>query len=173
MPDLYVFAVNHPLDITHTSLSRREGTVPDLPPLSDWLGGGDIDTDQIELFAVATLAEMPLATYLVEAFDVDEVALAEHRGRLANLEGHVLLVPEKAVASDPQPGADLTLIATLPMHAANNTVKPLPKADVTPKPAKPQERTKKPMSQARVSGMVATAALLFLFLFTALIVWIG
>ncbi len=33
--------------------------------------------------------------------------------------------------------------------------------------------SKKPMSRARISGMVATAALVFIFVFTAIFVWLA
>ncbi len=33
--------------------------------------------------------------------------------------------------------------------------------------------TRKPMSPARMSGMVATAALVFIFAFTAIFVWLA
>jgi hypothetical protein len=36
-----------------------------------------------------------------------------------------------------------------------------------------QKPTKKPMSEARIGGMVATAALVLIFLFTILFVWIA
>jgi hypothetical protein len=37
----------------------------------------------------------------------------------------------------------------------------------------PPERKKPPMSEARVSGMVATVALVFMFVFTAVFVWMA
>ena len=118
---LHVLALNLPLEIRHTHLTRQQDETPDLPDLAAWLGVGTLQTDQIELFPVADMA----------AFDVDEAALEEAVKRLDVLEGSVLLVPSSAVDALPSPGAEATLIASLPMAEPDHSAD-LPPADVAP-----------------------------------------
>lgn len=171
---LHVFAVNGDLgDLRHTNLTRAQGDpAPDLPDLALWLGA-PVEPTAVELFPVADLKPLRLTDYLSEAFDVDAKTLAPHAGRLAALQGHVLLVPDAALSAEPAPGAHLTAIASLPLPRADQSqaaVPRMPEPAAEPDPAPP---AKKPMSDARMSGMVATAALLVLFGLTAVMIWIG
>jgi hypothetical protein len=128
---LHVLALNLPLEMRHTHLTRQQGETPDLPDLATWLGVGTLQTDQIELFPVADLAGLSLSAYVMAAFDVDEAALEEAVKRLDVLEGSVLLVPSSAVDAEPSPGAEATLIASLPMAEPDHSAD-LPPADVAP-----------------------------------------
>lgn len=122
---LHVFAVNTETDLRHSHLTRAQGEATDLPPLGDWLGVG-VDTDEIELFPIRDLGDMPLSDYITMAFAPERLSSDEAR-RLNALEGTVLLVPERALAVAAKPGAELTLIATLPLAAADHRAD-LPKA---------------------------------------------
>lgn len=172
---LHVYAVNADLgDLRHTNLTRaQDAPLPALPDLALWLGV-PVDLSAVELFPVADLKPLRLTDYLRDGFDVTEKSLAPHAGRLSALQGHVLLVPDAALSAEPKPGAELTAIATLPQVQADQSQAAVPKM-----PERTQEvpdlgtKGKKPMSDARMSGMVATAALLVLFGLTAAMVWIG
>ena len=173
MTQLHVFAVTSPVDVTHTELTRQQGEKPDLPRLADWLGT-QVDTDRVELFPVTDLAPMSLGDYLASAYDIEILATVLEHPQLNTIDGNVLLVPSDALAGELAPGPELTRIATFQLAVPDNTVKPMPKAETSAvQPATDETQPRKQMSQARISGMVATAVLLFLFLFTALIVWIG
>lgn len=166
MSTLFVFAVNHDLDIVHTELTRQQGNTPDLPPLAEWLSV-DVALDRVELFPTSTLAPMSLTDYLEAAFGTETIA---EPARLNALSGPVLLVPEAALGGDPRPGADLTLIASLQVVDPDHSQSALPDPGVG---AAAQATPKPPMSQARISGMVAMATLAVIFLLTFIVVLIA
>lgn len=158
---LSVFALNTSVAVTLTDLTRAEGSLPQLPPLADWLGLDALDTDRIELFPIQDLGELSLSQYL-EMAHVSEAG--EAAARLNALSGQVLLVPETAMSGTPNPGAELTLIARLdtaqPDHAAD-----LPKADIPP--IAPAPATASPMPPARPLGWIAGFGLIA----AALLIW--
>lgn len=112
---LHVFAVNEPLEGQHTYLSRAKGEVAELPDLASWLGvqQDGIDTDEIELFPTADLAGMTLTDYARMAFDLEADPDDQTSARINALEGHVLLIPDIALAAETSPNPQLTQIATL------------------------------------------------------------
>lgn len=65
---------------------------------------GDLHMDEIELFEIADLGDMPLSTYLAEAHGIAEDELREMRGQLDALAGRVLILPSRAFG-----GAAMTL----------------------------------------------------------------
>ena len=79
---LYVFALNTPVSVTLTELTRARGETAGLPPLGDWLGLTALDTDRVELFPVADLGDMPLSGYLSTAYDA-EIDGPRHAARCA------------------------------------------------------------------------------------------
>jgi hypothetical protein len=169
---LHVFAVNADLgELRHTFLTRASNEpAPDLPPLAQWLGAG-VDTGDVELFPVADLAPMRLSDYLAQAFDIAPDALGAHAARLSALQGHVLLVPGAALdGAPPRVTAQLTRIATLPLPRADQSPAAVPKM---PEPEQSLAPRKKPMSDARMSGMVAMLALAVLFLLVIVMVVIA
>lgn len=167
MSALVILAVNEDLgELRHTNLTRLRGEAPDLPALAEWLGT-EVDTSAIELFPVRDVASMGLSAYLREAFSVSEAELSEISPALAQLDGHVLLIPESALTGTLSLGPELSLIGAPAVDAVDHVARDLPKADVGPQSPPP---TKPPMSQARVSGMVALAALLFLGVFVFFLV---
>ncbi|MFT6913564.1 MAG: hypothetical protein ACJAQW_002176 [Paracoccaceae bacterium] len=140
IPTLHLFAVNRPTAVRHTHLTQMSGDAVVLPPLADWLGVSRLETDQIELFPASDLGEMSLSHYLATAFDVDQSALAKNALRVNALRDVVLVVPASALPDPgtfPQTGAELTLIARLPMLHPDHHGQPLPKAPPhhAPKPA--------------------------------------
>ena len=168
MSELFVFAVNGTLTVTHTDLTRQKGETPVLPPLATWLGT-EVDTDRIELFAVADLAPMTLADYLATAYDIS--ADASERERLNKTDGHVLLVPSDAVSDIIEVGADLSHIASLETPRADHSSRDL--TSPADEHIEPTTAPKPPMSEARISGMVAMGALVVLALLTLLFVLLG
>lgn len=125
---LHIFAVNATLDLCHTHHSRAQGgPAPVLPPLDAWLGAA-VDTDAIELFGIKDIGDLRLSDYVEMAF-APEVVTADDARRMDALEGTVLLVPERALDAPPAPGAQLTLIATLPLAAPDHRAV-LPKAAI-------------------------------------------
>ncbi len=124
---LHVFAVNAQIDVRHTFLSRSTGQTTTLPDLAGWLSlrQGGLDTDNIELFPVDDLGDLRLADYIATAFDPLDAALKTAAPKLNALDGHVLLVPQAALAGDWTAGADLTLVDSLPLAVADHVAEPL------------------------------------------------
>ena len=75
--------------------------------------GGDLRTEEIELFDLSDLQDMPLSTYLAEGHGIADAELAGMRGRLDGLGGRVLILPSRAfggAAMTLVPGAALRLV---------------------------------------------------------------
>lgn len=171
MSELQVFAVNADLDLRHTYLSRSAGETPTLPDLAGWLGlrQGGLNTDEIELFPLSDLADMPLSSYVATAFDILDAPLGQTATRLNALDGHVLLVPSAALAGDVTTGPDLTLIATLPMARPDHSPEAL---HPTPEPA-PLDTTEPDMPDEKPNRTKSriSAILVALVLAIILFVW--
>ncbi|MEM9317836.1 MAG: hypothetical protein AAGA70_02380 [Pseudomonadota bacterium] len=157
---LYVFALNTAVEVTHTALTRAQGQSAGLPPLGDWLGLEGLDTDRIELFAVADLADMALSSYLHSAYDVIEEPLSYARNRLDALSGAVLLVPDVAMSGKAKPGPEATLIARLPLAQPDRRLLLVPSAP--PEAPDPQPTDPQPQpavaEQGRAGGWIVAIA---------------
>jgi hypothetical protein len=162
---LHIFAVNAETDMRHTHLTRTRGEERELPPLTEWLGA-EVDTAEIELFPVGDLGDMSLSEYVTMAFGPESIAPQAAR-RMDALKGHVLLVPESALSEEPAPGREATLIATLPLAAADHDAS-LPKADVTPMPRPDADPLPEPRRRGSVIWLLG--AVIALALLIALVV---
>ncbi len=120
---LHIFAVNAAVEGRHTYLSRSKEEAMKLPDLAGWMGlrQGGLNTDEIELFPVSDLAGMALSDYVSNAFDLDGQPAGQTMARMNALDGHVLLVPDAAVAGTVETKPELTLIASLPMARADHS----------------------------------------------------
>ena len=154
---IYVFALNTPVSVTLTDLTRARGETAGLPPLGDWLGLADLDCDRIELFPVSDLGDLPLSNYLLSAYDADP---ADQGPRLDALDGSVLIVPARAMTGAPKPGAEATLIATLETARADH------RAELDPAPIPPpaavaeiqrDDTPKKPLGWVVAAALVLAA----------------
>lgn len=126
------------------------------------------------LFRIEDLEDLGLIGYLIQGQGVPPTNLADDRTKLAALDGWVAVLPSSAF---PTAGAALTLspeatlIGTYAEHgvdwSADTPITTSSAASYSAPPAKP------PMSEARISGMVATAVLLFLALFVVVFVWMA
>jgi hypothetical protein len=166
MSELHVFALNRPVAVSHTHLSRQKGEAPALPPLAGWLGVEALDTDRIELFRVEELGGMALSDYIGLAF-APEAMPREVQVRLDALEGSVLLVPDEALGGVARPGPDLTAIATIPLaeadHDATLPKAPLQAAPVVTPGRAPEPEPTPPIALYALIGILLFAAAIFLF----------
>jgi hypothetical protein len=163
--DLHVFAVNGASDLRRTHLTRVEGAAPDLPPLSEWLGVGRVDTDRIEIFPVSDLGDTRLADYVAMAFEPAEPIDADTRARLNALQGSVLIVPDAALDGPPEPGGAVTPIATLPLAQPDHRAD-LPRAEArqAPPPPQPEAEPAAKRSGPRISQTMKFAIFIAIFL---------
>lgn len=134
---LHIFAVNAEVDVRHTYLSRSQGKGAALPNLAGWLGlrQGGLNSDEIEIFPLSDLAGMALSDYVATAFDILDAPLGQTAARLNALDGHVLLIPASAIAGEVKTGAELTLVASLPMAQADHSAEALEPTPVEAPPS--------------------------------------
>ncbi len=146
-----------------------------LPPLrpdaaARLLGVAGADRSQIDLFHSDDIAAIGLAAYLIEGNAVAEVQIAADAGMLDAYQGYVLTIRSQAfggqaVVLDPDP--TLRLMGTYAETVPTVRFDPLPTASAKGVLG----GGKPPMSDARMGGMVATVALLFMFGLTAFVIW--
>ncbi len=137
------------------------------------LGTDTVDAGQVEVLDTDTIRVIGLATYLTEANAMDEAMVAPDAAMLDALRGRLLLVFRAALGDGGtrlNPQAPLRFIGHYaePMAAAPL---PMPAADAA-KGVLSGPPAKK-LSDAAMGGRVATAVLVFLFVFTALFVWMS
>ena len=169
---LRVFA----FDITAPDLARMRN--PDIlldqtsaDRIAPLLGLVTLDPDHVEMFHTDDIEAIGLATYLIDRNAVEESQIAADRARLDAHRGGVITLRAQAIPGpltltlDPR----LTLIGTYAEQTAPVHFEPLPGGTAT----RDQKPAKAPMSNARISGMVATAVLLVMFALVAVFVWLA
>ncbi|MEM1351663.1 MAG: hypothetical protein AAGF27_04930 [Pseudomonadota bacterium] len=144
-------------------------------PVELALGATSLNRAHIEVFAIADLASMPLADYLIEGPGAEETAIEPDRAKLAALEGWVMIVYSSAFAGHKltiSPVPELTLIGTYPQDGIDWSSR----VDLSTPSAKPQSTSTgsgKKQSDAAMSGRIATLALIVAFGVVALMVWVA
>lgn len=155
--EVWVFALTGPAD--------------DLGPMATALGLAEVDEARVEIVVLADLGELGLTGYLRDGYGITSEAL----GQLEVEDAKAALILSSAAL--PEDVAELHLTAALRYlgqfseDRAPVTFEPLPDggADgiLQPEPAR------KPMSDARIGGMVATAVLVLLALLVVVMIWIA
>lgn len=175
------------LSMTNAEAEALRANAPDgddgPTPQQALLGAQYLDADFTEVFAVKDLEGLGLAGYLETGNGVDPAQLAPDAQRLAALDGWVFMVLSQAFGGFAQtltPAPELTLIGTYTEERRDFVGDGLP---VTAESAKPQVvvpqapapggKPKRKRSDAAMSGMVATAVLIVLALFTTVLIWIA
>lgn len=169
-----LFAIDLPKDQIEDFRTPVHGTDDAVTwPLKDALGAAFLDEDFVEVFPVEDLESFGLAGYLMEGNDVPEDQIDAMRAQLAALKGYVLLVFSSAFSDTAQtltPRAPLRHIGTFFSEGAPVKFEQLPSQSADPNSG---VKPRKTPSDAAMSGRIATYALLFIFLFTALFIWIA
>ncbi|MBC7163583.1 MAG: hypothetical protein H5U15_01110 [Roseovarius sp.] len=135
------------------------------------LGARALARDEVELFDVADLQDMPLSSYLAEGHGIAESDLAGMRGQLDALAGRVLLVPSRAFQGRAQRlvvGAVLRLVGRFEEERAPVRFTPLPSGGATGVVA--------PGGEPRSGRGARLAALAFfagLAVLVALVIWLA
>ena len=163
------------LDLDADAATAFATTAADDPGvIARGLGVDSIDPAYAELFPISNLTGLGLAGYLTEGLGVPEDQVAQDRARLNALEGHVLVVTSKAFAGQPvtlKPQSPLRWVGTYTEEGAPVNFAPLPDEGAKGTIAAPA--TKPGKSDARMSGMVATIALVAMFMLVGLMIWIA
>ncbi len=145
-----------------------------IPPMradaAQRLLGAPVDVAQVDVFHSDDVEAIGLAAYLIEGNAVAETQIAADAERLDAYRGCVLAIRSQAFGGQAamlHPDPRLRLMGTYTEESPPVRFDPLPSqaAQGVLGGGKP------PMSDARIGGMVATAALIFLFALTAFVIW--
>ena len=140
-------------------------------PIAALLGVEHIDSAFTELFHSDDIAAIGLCAYLTDGNGVAQNQVAADFARLAAVQGALLIVFSAAFGGQGatlHPDPRLTLIGTYTEDIPPIRFEPLPGGT-----AMLNRKSGKPMSNARISGMVATVALLIMFALVAVFVWLA
>ena len=134
------------------------------------LFGAEVDPTYVDVVRIADLNGMALTRYIAEGYDLPADPFGA--GALDAATGTVLLLLSRATegrAVTLTPAAGLRHVATLSREVELTRHEPLPSGGA----AGVTGQTPAPKSDARIGGMVATVALLVLFLLVLLMIWIA
>lgn len=148
------------------------GPAGDDVTLATIIGPVALNTDFTDLITPDQRAAVPLPDLIRQGYDLP--LTPEQDAMLRHVQGTVLLVMSRAFGGQAQQitlPAGSTLVTILRETPTMTPVEKLTSAsgagELTGPPAKPRK------SDARMSGMVATAALLIMFALVGLVVWVG
>jgi hypothetical protein len=146
----------------------------------DWLeralGAKIVNKEDVQIVAEMALKDLGLAQFLVMGHGIAEADIKPQMATLNALKGSVAIVRSGAfggVAFTLRPDSEAKLIATF----TEEGVAPAPLVPLTSEGSAgilaPDPPAKRPKSDARVGGMVATVALLLMGLLVWLMIWIA
>ncbi len=147
----------------------------DLAPLEKALGAIIFEPADVQLIAADSLKGLGLAPFLAMGYGIDSEALSDAVGLQDATEDNFVVIRSGAFGGANltlAETADATLIATL-AEDGPAAPKMTPLQSDAASGTLPQAEAKKPKSDARVGGMVATIALLVLFALVGLMIWIA
>ncbi|MFQ6551254.1 hypothetical protein AAD018_002795 [Aestuariibius insulae] len=166
---VHVFALNLPPEQVPAFVEAGQ----DRWPLKEALGAEALDPAGVDVIRVEDLTGVGLPGYLIEGSGMDPDAIEADRARLAALSGHVVLIHASAFEGTAQtllPGPELTFIARYSGPGGSFVSEPLRSASAEGQISGTAEA---PPSEAKMSGRVATIALLVLFVLVALMIWVA
>lgn len=97
-------------------------------PLRAALHAERLDPDRVEVFPVSDLSGIGLSGYLIDGLGIDERDVAEMRGVVDSLKGHVMILGSPAFCGIAQrilPEPPISLVATFRERPALRAVEPL------------------------------------------------
>jgi hypothetical protein len=138
----------------------------------EYLFEAELNPDFVDIVRITDLGGMALSAYIAEGYDmapdlVDKAAVDA-------ITGFAVLVLSRAtgeVETTLIPAGGLRHVTTYSPVAKITPPEPLP--DASAKGILEPRTTKPPKSDARMSGMVATYALLAMFALVGLMIWVG
>ncbi|RYG90434.1 hypothetical protein EU803_14525 [Loktanella sp. IMCC34160] len=146
------------------------GPADDLGPVAVALGVEELDEIRTEIVTLADLGELGLAGYLRDGYGIGQDALAALDVDAAE----VLILSATALPEGTgtlRPAPSLRFIGQFHENRPPVTFHPLPEG--TAEGILAPEPTPRPMSDARIGGMVATAVLVLLALLVVVMIWIA
>lgn len=149
----------------------------DVTALAQALGAAITTPDDVQFVAADTLRDIGLAQFLMLGYGIAQADMSPEMDRLNGLTGDFAIVRSGAFGPN---GATLATQSTAKLVAAF-TEEGAPPPSMTPLTSDstqgvvtpPDTPAKKPKSDARIGGMVATVALILMGLLVWLMIWIG
>lgn len=142
--------------------------------LATALGMSQLNADDVQIVDLSAVRDMGFAAFLVEAYGVSEEEVGPFVETLTSLQGHVAILRSGAfgglTVSLPA-SQEVRLVATL-HEPRMSAPEPMPDYE-SASGSGAIEKTKKPVSDKAMSGRVAMYALLAVFAFTVMFVWIA
>ncbi|MGR3468547.1 MAG: hypothetical protein ACU0CI_11790 [Shimia sp.] len=136
------------------------------------LGADDLPERATELVRIADLEGVGLSGYLVQGHGAEAGPVGRDRAKLEGLAGHVLLHFSDGEGGQLTTDGRARLIGAYPQEGADMSSPPL-ESDAAKREVPDNPPAKKPISDARMSGMVATAVLAFIALLVIVMVLIA
>ncbi|NSX56492.1 hypothetical protein [Parasulfitobacter algicola] len=159
-------------DITLPDTQAKALTATDVQQA---LGVDRLNGDYIDIFPISTLQGVGLLGYMIDGLGIAADDLVADKDRIDQITGYVVVILSRAFGGQTvtlRPDASLQLIGTY--SEAQSKTAPV---DLQAETAQPKQAdtppSKKPKSNAAISGMVATVALLVMFALVGLMIWIG
>jgi hypothetical protein len=134
--------------------------------------GVAVDVTQMEVFHSDDVEAIGLAAYLTEGNAVSRAQIAADAGMLDDYRGYILTIRSQAFGGQAavlRPDPKARLMGTYAEEVPPVRFDPLPAGSAKGVVA----GGKRPMSDARMGGMVATVALILMFALTALLIWLA
>lgn len=136
------------------------------------LGTDAVDTGQIEVIDTDTIRVIGLAKYLSEANGMDDATVTPDAAMLDSLRGRLLMVFRSALGT-----GGTSLKPNPPLRFIGHYAEPAPALHLamgsSPSASGVLEGPRAKPSDAAISGRIATAVLIFLFIFTAIFIWMA
>lgn len=137
------------------------------------MGLDTLQAEDAQIVDLSAVREMGLTTFLMEGYSVAEEEISPHSDTLNSLKGHIAILRSgafKNAALTLTNSDDARLIATL-HEPRMSPPTPMPGYDSASGSAGGKAR--KPVSEKAMSGRIAMYALLAIFAFTVLFVWLA
>lgn len=167
-----LFTINLSTDQIAGFYEPRPNDAP--TPLNAALGVAYLDNNFAEIFPVSDLTGLGLAGYMIEGLGVAQADITPMRSRLNSISGHVLILHSAAFGGSPttlRPTSPLKWIGTFVEEGAPVKFEPLPSDSASG--TTDGQTVKAPKSDARVGGMIAMYALIFMFVLVGLMIWVA
>ncbi|CUH38386.1 hypothetical protein JSE7799_01405 [Jannaschia seosinensis] len=163
-PRIHVFAVSDgALKLPHQTYLSQMREEPGETPLSEAFGA-EIDATYAEVFAVRDVHPIGLRTYLAQAHDIPDVALAPDAAKLDALSGDVVVLAPRAVegVDKLELTPELTHIGSYAPAEADMSQRAVPRStDVPPTPRdSPEEPARRGLGTGTIVWIVVAALVL-------------
>lgn len=168
--EVWIYDLTYPLEMEIAHMGTMDG-------LAKAIGVTALNSDDVQIVQMKAVEDLGLAAFLEMAYGIAAADITELTDTFDALSGSIAVLrsgafPEEGFTGTPNDQARLVTVLTEEL-ASPTSITPLTsdasKGAITP----PVTTARKPKSDARIGGMVATAALLVMFALVGLMIWIA